>query len=141
MANKATARIESALTGKQAAAIAALVSEPTMKDAAARAGVVESTLWRWLQLAEFQKAYQEARRETVKHALVKMQSAASQAVDVMTEIMGNKEASDFARLAAAKSVLEFSVKAVELEDLAARIAELERIAEMQRNGDKSNKKG
>ena len=59
----------------------------------------------------------------------------------MTEIMGNKEASDFARLAAAKSVLEFSVKAVELEDLAARIAELERIAEMQRNGDKSNKKG
>ena len=55
MAAKATAKIESALTHKQEMAIAALVSEPTMKDAAARASVSEVTLWRWLQLASSKK--------------------------------------------------------------------------------------
>ena len=132
--------LETALTRKQESAVSALIAHPTIKGAAQSAGVGETTLWRWLQLPEFERAYRQVRRETVKHAIVKLQSAAGQAVDVLTEIMNDQSAVVFARLAAAKVVLEISVKAVELEDLAARIAELERVAEMQKDGNKSNKK-
>ncbi len=127
------------LTRKQETGIAALISQPKMKDAATLAGVNEATLWRWLQLPEFERAYRRARRETVKHAIVKMQAASSQAVDVLIEIMTDETAAEFARLAAAKTVLDLSYKAMELEDHATRIAELEREVQLQKNG-KSNKK-
>ena len=120
--------VETALTRKQESAVSALIAHPTMKEAAQAAGVGETTLWRWLQLPEFERAYRQVRRETVKHAIVKLQSAAGQAVDVLTEIMNDQSTAVFARLAAAKAVLEISVKAVELEDLASRIASLESLS-------------
>ena len=124
--------VETALTRKQESAVSALIAHPTMKDAAQAAGVGETTLWRWLQLPEFERAYRQVRRETVKHAIVKLQSAAGQAVDVLTEIMNDQSAVVFARLAAAKAVLEISFKSVEIEDLAARLADLETVFNEQR---------
>ena len=122
------------LTRKQETGLAALISQPTMKEAATLAGVNEATLWRWLQLPDFEKAYRQARRETVKHAIVKLQAASSQAVDVLIEVMTDETAPEFARLAAAKAVLEFSMKAVEVDDLAVRVAELERLLEPPKKG-------
>ncbi len=53
---------------KQEKAIAALLSTSAMKDAAARSGINEGTLWRWLQLPEFAASYRAARRQVVERA-------------------------------------------------------------------------
>lgn len=113
------------LTPRQERAILALLEHTTMKKAAAAANVSETTLWRWLQESEFQSAYTKARRETVKHAIARLQQNAAAAVDTLREVMTKETAPDFARVSAAKAILDYSLKAVELEDLADRIAMLE----------------
>jgi hypothetical protein len=47
-------------------AIVALLSEPTLGQAAARCGITERTLRRWLAEDAFQAAYEAARRTTFR---------------------------------------------------------------------------
>ena len=47
---------------KQEDAIAALLTQRNIEEAAKAAGISARTLLRWLKLAEFQTAYREARR-------------------------------------------------------------------------------
>lgn len=119
---------EPCLTRKQDIAISALLSQPTIKEAAAVAKVGESTLWRWLQDKEFHAAYMKARRESVKQSIARLQKYTSAAVDTLHEIMINKSANAFARVSAAKAILDYSLKAVELEDIAERVDALESLA-------------
>ena len=113
------------LTPKQESAILALLTEPTLEEAAKRAGVNRTTLFRWHQNKDFHDAYMKARRDSVRQAIARLQSKTTEAVDVLAEIMNNSAANDFARVGAAKAIIEYSIKAVEIEDLAQRVEELE----------------
>ena len=53
------------LTRKQETPIAALWTEPTSAAAAKKAGIGQTTLYRWMKLPDFRAAYDEARRELV----------------------------------------------------------------------------
>jgi transposase-like protein len=123
--SKKNSKAETGLTAKQQAAIVALLGQPTLKEAAQAAGINETTLWRWLQQPEFQTAYREARREAVRHAIVRLQQHASKAVDTLHDVMVDGGAAPQVRVSAARSILEYSMKAVEIEDLAARLEALE----------------
>ncbi len=105
--------------------IAYLLTEPNIREAAKKAGIGENTGWRWLQDPEFQKEYKEARREAVSQAIAQLQQATTQAVDTLKEVMADTEATPASRVTAAKTTLEMSLKAVEIEDLAQRIEALE----------------
>ena len=70
------------LSRKMGQAIAALLSEATIAAAAARVGVGEVTLWRWLQRQDFQAAFRAARREAVAQAIARLQQACSEAVQM-----------------------------------------------------------
>jgi ribosomal protein S15P/S13E len=120
------------LTAKQEKAVVALLSEPTIKSAAQLVKVSEITLIRWLREDTFKDAYQEARREATKQAIARLQQASSEAVDTLRDVMNTRSAQPGARVSAAKTVLELSIKAVELEDLAQRIEELEKHIEEQK---------
>jgi hypothetical protein len=74
------------LTSKQEALVAALLTEPTYAAAAAKAGVGQTTLYRWLQRPEFRAAYRRARREIVKFAVCRMQSGTGQAVETLLTV-------------------------------------------------------
>jgi len=113
------------LTPKQEKAIQALLAHPTMEEAAQSAGVGRATIFRWLQQKEFQTAYTKARRESVKHAIARLQNRTGEAVEVLAEIMNDSQLNPFARVAAAKTIIEHSIKSVEVEEMAERIAELE----------------
>jgi hypothetical protein len=113
------------LSRKQEAAIIALLSEPTIEKAAAKAGIAKPTLWRWLQIESFQTAYREARREAVSQAIGALQRASGEAVEALREIMQDKEAPATARVSAARSILEFAIKGVEIEDILVRLEALE----------------
>jgi predicted DNA-binding protein (UPF0251 family) len=55
------------------AAVAALLTAPTIATAAAAVGISEQTLWRWLQNSDFQERYREAKRQAVTQAIARFQ--------------------------------------------------------------------
>jgi DNA invertase Pin-like site-specific DNA recombinase len=114
------------LTPKQERAILALLSEGTTKDAAAKCGVNEATIWRWLQLTEFQERYRGARRQVVETAISQLQSDCTVAARVLREVAEDTKAPSSSRVMAARTILEQSLKAVELMDLVARVDRLEK---------------
>jgi hypothetical protein len=71
------------LTSKQEALLAALLTEPTYAAAAAKAGVGQTTLYRWMNLSAFRTAYRQARRELVEFTIGRIQSATGQAVETL----------------------------------------------------------
>jgi hypothetical protein len=90
------------------------------------AGVSEGTLYRWLREdPEFRATYSEARRECVRQATARLQQACGQAVQTLMDVQVSEDTTASARVSAAKAVLELAYKAVEIEDLEARVAELE----------------
>jgi hypothetical protein len=115
------------LPAKQARAVLALLEHPTLKDAAAAVGVGETTLWRWSQTPEFKATYMDARREAVRQSIAHLQSATGEAVTCLRDVMKSTKASDAAKVSAARAVLELAMKAVEIEDLAERLATLEKL--------------
>jgi len=74
------------LTSKQEALLAALLTEPTYTAAAAKAGVGQTTLYRWMNLPAFRAAYHQARRELVDFAIGRIQSATGQAVETLLTV-------------------------------------------------------
>jgi hypothetical protein len=113
------------LSRKQEQALTALLLCPSITEAAAQCEVADVTLRRWLKQAGFQAAYLAARREVVKQALTQVQQACGLAVTTLTAVMQDGESPASAKVSAAKAILETAVKAVELEDLEARITALE----------------
>ncbi len=122
----------SGLTPKQEKALAALLSEPTILAAAQKVGVGERTLHTWLGEDAFAAAYRNARRAAVSQAVTRLQQVSSGAVAVLVQVMADKDTPAGTRVSAAKTVLEFSFRAVELEDLAERIAALEAQVQVKR---------
>ena len=110
---------------KKEAAIAALLSEATIAGAAKKAGISESSMLRWLKDEEFQVEYRKARRESVSAAISMLQHASGQAVTTLVEVMLDPESTGSVKISAARTVLESSLKAIELEDLAERIEAVE----------------
>jgi DNA-binding MurR/RpiR family transcriptional regulator len=107
-------------------ALGALLSEPTIAEAAAKAGLSESTLLRWLADPSFRERYREARRQVVEHAITGLQQAAGDAVDALRRNLTSGVPS--AEIAAAKAIIDQAVKGVELVDLAERVEQLEQAA-------------
>ncbi len=113
------------LTAKQEKAITALHAQPTIEAAAAALSINPATVHRWLQDPAFADAYRSARRDAVGQAVTRLQQVSGAAVGVLVQVMADKSNPAATRVNAAKTVLEFSFRAVELEDLAERIAALE----------------
>ena len=108
-------------------AIASLLANPSIPDAAEKVGIGARTLWRWLKLPEFKKAYSEARREVVRHAVVNVQAAMSEAVKTLRTIMNDDNAPASARVSAARVMIDTGLKALEIEDLEGRLSALEEV--------------
>jgi hypothetical protein len=117
------------LSAKQHKAISALLSEPSIRKAAESAAVPERTLYQWLKNPDFDAIYRAARRDAVQQATARLQFASSGAVSVLCQLMARDTVHASIRLSAAKTILELSIKAIEIDDLAARLEALERAHE------------
>ncbi len=111
------------LNRKQEQAIAALLSASSIKAAATSCGMAEVTLWRWLQLPDFQTAYRAARRQVVERAVSELQAACGAAVETLKRNLHCEQPS--VEIRAAQVILEQAVKGVELIDLQQRVDRLE----------------
>ena len=120
-----------AISGRQERSLQRLLAEPTIEAAAKAAHVGERTLYRWLREPAFQEAYREARTEAVRLATARLQRTAGEAVTTLATIIGDGTAPHSARVSAARTVLDLTYRAVELEDLESR---LQRLEEREANG-------
>jgi len=119
---------------KREEAIVALLTHPSV-DAAARAiDVAPTTLMRWLKDTEFDAAYRAARRAAFGQSVARLQQASGAAVSVLLKVMVDSATPASIKVRAADSVLDHSAKSIEIEDIEARVAELERAAEGSQNG-------
>ena len=109
-------------------AVAALLNQRNVEEAAKAAGVSTTTLIRWQQLPEFQTAYRAARRNAFSQSVGRLQQASAAAVSTLLKVMVDPATPPATRVRAADSVLGHSSKAIEIEDIEARVADLERTA-------------
>jgi transposase-like protein len=113
------------LSRKKEQAVLALLSSPSISEAAKAVGISEATLWRWLQRSDFQHAYREARNRLIEQALARLQQATGEAVATLRRNLTSGKASVEVR--AAQIILEQATKAIELYDLEERLARLEEV--------------
>jgi hypothetical protein len=114
---------------KMEQAIVALLSHRNVEEAARAIGITANTLLRWTKEPEFEAACREARRAAFSQSIARLQDAAGAAVTTVLKIMLDTSAPAGTRLRAAEVVLEQTTKAIEMEDIEARVAELERAAD------------
>jgi hypothetical protein len=111
---------------KQEEAIAALLTQRNTEEAARSIGVAPETLLRWIQLPGFDKAYRQARHAAFRQSIARLQQASSAAVTTLLRVMVDPGTPPSTKVRAADSILDHSAKAIELEDIEVRVAELER---------------
>jgi len=118
--------VKGKLSHKQEAVIGALISQHSISDAAKSAKIGKRTLWRWLKMENFKRAYLDARREVVTQAIVKIQAGMTAAAETLLEVMKSKKSSPSARVSAARTLLDFGLRAIEIEELELRVESLEK---------------
>jgi hypothetical protein len=74
---------------------------------------------------DFDASYREARRAAFRQSVARLQQASSAAVTALIKLMVGPATPASVKARAADSVLDHSAKAIELEDIEARVSELE----------------
>ena len=110
-------------------AIVALLSQRNVEEAAKAAGIGVKTLLRWMKEPVFDKAYREAKRAAFSQAIARLHQMTSAAATTLGKIMIDPGAPASTRLRAADIILNHTAKAIEIEDVEARVAALEAAAE------------
>lgn len=109
--------------------ILALLQQPSLPKAAASIGMSPTTAWRVSKSTEFGDEYRAARSDAYHQAIARLQHATGAAASAILSVLTRRDANASHLLRAADSVLHHSEKAIEFEELEARIARLERAAQ------------
>jgi transposase-like protein len=120
---------EGKLGRKQEAAVLALLSTKNVEEAARVAGVTPRTLYRWQNEPEFDAAYRAAKRAAYRQAIARLHHLTSAAVSTLGKVMLEAGTPASTKVRAADSILNHTLKAIENEDILARLSALERAAE------------
>jgi len=113
------------ISRKQEKAIVALLQCNTHGEAAKATGVGEVTLWRWMQEPEFKEAFRNAKRRLLDQAITNLQRATNKAIGALLSVVEDVNAPASARVSGAKTILEMSIKAIQIEELETRLEKLE----------------
>src|SRR5436189_5210209 len=105
----------SKLEQKQENAIAALLTQRNLEEAARAAGISVKTLLRWSKSPEFADALLTAKRAMFSQSIGRLQQASTAAVTTLLKIMLDPNAPAASRLRAADKVLAHAITAMELE--------------------------
>lgn len=113
------------MTQRKEKALQALLVSRTRAEAAKAAGIGESTLRTYMQDAEFLERYRQAFGDMVRDAARQAQQTLSPALSTLREIMEDREEPASARITAARSILEYTLKLGEQVDILEQLRELE----------------
>ena len=97
-------------------------------DVAARScGIDEHTAAKWMQLPEFRRALQEARKASAQHVMYALEKYANKAVRALVECLSDDKP-DSTRIKAADSILSHTMEFRKIYGLEERLEQLEEIA-------------
>ncbi|HYW46820.1 MAG TPA: hypothetical protein VE959_28395 [Bryobacteraceae bacterium] len=114
---------------KKEEAIAALLVQRNIDEAAKAVGIAPNTLMKWMKELEFQTAYREARRAAFGQAVARLQQGTSAAATTLLKTMIDPATPASVRVRAAEAIFNHAAKAIEIEDIGARVSDLERAAD------------
>ena len=109
--------------------VLAMLQQPSLEKAAASIGISKATAWRIANTPEFQQEFRQARRAAFSHATARLQHGSGAAASALLKAMFDQSAPAASRVRAADLVFQHGAKGLELEDIEARVAELERAAD------------
>ena len=112
---------------KKEEAIAALLTQRNLEEAARAVKIAPNTLLRWMKEPEFAAAYREARRVAFGQAVARLQQGTSAAATTLLKMMIDPGTP--ASVRAAEAIFNHAAKAIEIEDIEARVTALEAAAE------------
>jgi hypothetical protein len=112
------------LSGNQARALAALLSEKTVRDAAVKCGLSEKTMYKYLQDGQFRQALQEAQAAIYTEVSNRLTVNIMDALEKLWVIVDTATDPNIKRLAI-NDWLKHALKIREVDDLESRVAALE----------------
>lgn len=104
----------------------ALLEAPSIEKACELAGINKTTGYKYLKDEKFLMEYRKLRREAMQQVTARLQKTSEEAVNVLRDVMHDKEASPSARVQSAKNILEIAYRSIELDDIQERIESIER---------------
>jgi hypothetical protein len=109
--------------------ISALLSCPNVKTAAKESGVHEASIYRLLnENPTFVERYNECKNEVLRSLITRLQAASHQALNFLVATVNNEKSKEHNRVAAARCILEISLKGTEvskLQEIETRLQEIE----------------
>jgi len=105
--------------------LAALLTSRTKKEAAAAAGISDRTMRSYFEDKEFCQRYREAFAGVVQDATRRAQQLLEPALSTLQTVMEDEEIPAQARITAAKSIIDYSLKLTEQTDILEQLRELE----------------
>ena len=116
------------------AAITGLLTQRNLEEASRFAGISVATIRRWQDLPEFDAAYRKAKRQAYGQQTARLQQAASAAATTLLKLAVDTGVPAAVRARASYYILTMATKAIEIEDIEHRVAELERATEVPKEG-------
>jgi len=111
---------------KKEEAVAALLTQRNIEEAAKATGIAPNTLLKWMKEPEFQAAYRGARRAAFGQAVARLQQGTAAAATTLLKTMIDPVTPASVRVRAAEAIFNHAAKAIEIDDIEARVSELER---------------
>lgn len=113
------------MTPKQETALAALIANPERKAAAKAAGITDRTLRNYFKDPEFAAAYKQAYDEILQDAVAEGKQLLHTSMRTFKDVMQNGDTSA-ARVSAARSAAEITMKLTEQTDILSQLDELKK---------------
>lgn len=101
-----------------------VLTQPTLKMAAEKAGISYKTLTRYRKNPEFQAVLQAEKVAIFHDTMQKAQAYTMEALETLREIQNNSALNESARVSAAKGILELGTQLHSMEAIEAELAEL-----------------
>ena len=105
--------------------IAALLENHSLDAAFKAVGISRNTGYRWIASTEFQKAYRQARGRIVQAVIGRLQSMGAKALLAIEGVLDDPQAAPAVKVQAGRAVLDLILRAHEVDQLEARLCELE----------------
>jgi DNA-binding MurR/RpiR family transcriptional regulator len=105
--------------------LTAYLPSRSISEACQKAGLSESTAYRYLNDPRFQVEYKKLRHRIIDKSLHRLQSLSEQAVTELDNILKDEASAGQTKLGAAKLILEMCSKTLETEKLEERLSQLE----------------
>lgn len=107
----------------------ALFTETTKEAAIKKAGIARATGYKYANDPIFKQHYMEMKRRLMEQTTQTIQQASNKAAKALIGVLDDEDASVSERTRAASIILDNAYKAQELDDITARIEQLERSLE------------